>query len=181
MTNIAPLARGAHRPADAVDDVLDGATAVELARERLHEARAVSRDDTVPHRDGRELHNLPDVSVHGLSASTPPERRRPRLHDGRLHLRVRGHHGVWLRDGDTSPLTGAALERVRESSPTSHPLQHDPPLYIRAIWARRLRKHRRREYMPPDAPLLSPQCSSVSSATPMDSGSDTVQQKCMIG
>ena len=41
MTNIAPLARGAHRPADAVDDVLDVATAVELARERLHEARAV--------------------------------------------------------------------------------------------------------------------------------------------
>eukprot|EP00964_Phaeocystis_antarctica_P024987 scaffold14007_cov67-Phaeocystis_antarctica.AAC.2 len=26
--------------------------------------------------------------------------------DGRLHLRARGHHGVWLRDGDTSPLTG---------------------------------------------------------------------------
>ena len=43
------MARGAHRPADAVDDVLDGAAAVELARERLHEARAVSRDDAVPH------------------------------------------------------------------------------------------------------------------------------------
>ena len=49
MTHIAPLARGAHRPADAVDDVLDVATAVELARERLHEARAVSRDNAVPH------------------------------------------------------------------------------------------------------------------------------------
>ena len=49
VTNVASLARGAHRPADAVDDVLDGAAAVELARERLHEARAVSRDDAVPH------------------------------------------------------------------------------------------------------------------------------------
>ena len=36
VTHIASLARGAHRPAYAVDDVLDGAAAVELARERLH-------------------------------------------------------------------------------------------------------------------------------------------------
>ena len=49
MTNIAPLARGTHRLAYAVDDVLDGATAVQLARERLHEARPVSRDDAVLH------------------------------------------------------------------------------------------------------------------------------------
>ena len=35
-TYIASLARGAYRPAYTVDDVLDGAAAVELARERLH-------------------------------------------------------------------------------------------------------------------------------------------------
>ena len=201
MTNITPLARGTHRPADAVDDVLDGATAVELARERLHEARAVSRDDTVPHRDGRELHNLPDVSVHGLSASTPPERRRPRLHDGRLHLRVRGHHtecgsemGTPRRsraratleskrvtpnltlcsmirrfteeqsgrcgfesigDGSTHDSRRRRSGESKRIIPNLTLCQHDPPLYIGARWARRLRKHRRREHMTPDAAALA--------------------------
>ena len=55
MTNIAPLARGAHRPAYVVDDVLGGATDVELARARLHEARAICRDDTSRTATGENL------------------------------------------------------------------------------------------------------------------------------
>ena len=90
-------------------------TRIPVMDQRLseHSTRAL------PYRDGRDarrdLHDRPAVSVHGLSASTPPDVDPvfTRLHDGRLHLRARGHHGVWLRDGDTSPLTGAALESKR--------------------------------------------------------------------
>ena len=54
----------------------------------------------------------PDVSVHGLSASTP---RSTGLDPGFTmdgFTYERAAITEWLRDGDTSPFTGATLERV---------------------------------------------------------------------